>query len=883
MRSCALLSAALLARAASAAIDRRAVVSRHSLNFSLPSAAAIDRLDALTIGNGGFGFNVDATGLQTVPQMVSAFDLSTLSDWQFHSLPSSDLPTCALVAENEDAFLTCGASTITAVTFASFGTPSGDCGAGFAKSACDSPNSTAVAAAACVGKGSCAILAVSATFGGDPCLGTPKRLAVQVACSGPPPPPSRARALNAFRYTYFQTPVSATETVARPFATDNNISGGTASWPMVNPHRVGLGELSLRLIPAGADAAADPSMIPPAAITGIEAAMDIYAGGVASAFTLADAAGGQWAMRVATAVHPDADLVATRVECAPAARAAGGCPAALRLACPYANGQWGPRANDWEPNAALHSSTVTLNDTAGAALSIARAMDDALFTITCQWDDARWRAVRTGPHSFVLLPPAFNASAGGAAAVSLSCLWTPLDLAYPIGIASSAFVQARAATARALLAPGARLPLQPAAAAAAAAMWADFWHSGAFIDFQPNYPATADPRAAELERRVVLSRFLTRTHSAGATPPQETGLLSNSWSGKFHLEMRFWHQAHFPLWGKPELLDRSNGFYFDLLPNATSLARFQGYKGARWLKMLGLANTYNKSAMIDVPWLGTDVQAPPAWAPPGDLLLWESFNKINPILQWNQPHMIWLADVQVRAINASQGAAAAAAAAARLAPLVFATADYLASAPFFNESSGNFELGPPLLGGEEFGDYYVISRPTFETVYFAYALDVANDWRAALGLPAEPAWANVSAQMRNLPLDPAEPAGEPKYAFNAAAACCFMPAAACPPGRFGGRAQCSPLSGHPMPAGVLGMVNGRKRGDKYGVDVATANNTIRVMVEKWAVRAAGRQRASRAARRRELTPHFLPPPFHRTLRRPAGGGITRSSRWQWCG
>ena len=25
---------------------------------------------------------------------------------------------------------------------------------------------------------------------------------------------------------------------------------------------------------------------------------------------------------------------------------------------------------------------------------------------------------------------------------------------------------------------------------------------------------------------------------------QETGLLSNSWSGKFHLEMRFWHQAH---------------------------------------------------------------------------------------------------------------------------------------------------------------------------------------------------------------------------------------------------------------------------------------------------------------------------------------------------
>lgn len=40
--------------------------------------------------------------------------------------------------------------------------------------------------------------------------------------------------------------------------------------------------------------------------------------------------------------------------------------------------------------------------------------------------------------------------------------------------------------------------------------------------------------------------------------------------------------------------------------------------------------------------------APPEWAPPGNLLVWESFNKINPVLQWNQPHMVWLADVQVR-------------------------------------------------------------------------------------------------------------------------------------------------------------------------------------------------------------------------------------------
>lgn len=104
---------------------------------------------------------------------------------------------------------------------------------------------------------------------------------------------------------------------------------------------------------------------------------------------------------------------------------------------------------------------------------------------------------------------------------------------------SSAYVQARVATARALLAG--RFPLQPAVQAAAAAMWASFWAGGAFVDLASG---SADPNAWELERRVVLSRFLTRSNSAGACPPQETGLLSNSWSGKFHLESEA-VRAHF--------------------------------------------------------------------------------------------------------------------------------------------------------------------------------------------------------------------------------------------------------------------------------------------------------------------------------------------------
>ena len=94
-----------------------------------------------------------------------------------------------------------------------------------------------------------------------------------------------------------------------------------------------------------------------------------------------------------------------------------------------------------------------------------------------------------------------------------------------------------------------------------------------------------DPRAQEMERRVVLSQYLLAIQDAGETPPQETGLTYNSWFGKFHLEMILWHQAQFALWGHPELLERSLSWYFKAEPNARKIAQRQGFKGVRWMKM----------------------------------------------------------------------------------------------------------------------------------------------------------------------------------------------------------------------------------------------------------------------------------------------------------
>jgi hypothetical protein len=114
--------------------------------------------------------------------------------------------------------------------------------------------------------------------------------------------------------------------------------------------------------------------------------------------------------------------------------------------------------------------------------------------------------------------------------------------------------------------------------------WGGYWMSGGAIDFS----ACTDSQTDELERRIVLSQYLTKIQCSGSMPPQETGLTFNSWYGKFHLEMHWWHAVHFALWGRPELLENSMGWYFDNLENARMIANRQGYEGVRWQKMTSI-------------------------------------------------------------------------------------------------------------------------------------------------------------------------------------------------------------------------------------------------------------------------------------------------------
>ena len=77
--------------------------------------------------------------------------------------------------------LSCGSSTISAVDFASWGTPTGTCGAYSVNAACHAANSTAIVSAACLGRSQCTL--TPSAFGPSPCGGGTVRLAVQLQCA----------------------------------------------------------------------------------------------------------------------------------------------------------------------------------------------------------------------------------------------------------------------------------------------------------------------------------------------------------------------------------------------------------------------------------------------------------------------------------------------------------------------------------------------------------------------------------------------------------------------------------------------------------------------------------------------------------------------------
>lgn len=235
--------------------------------------------------------------------------------------------------------------------------------------------------------------------------------------------------------------------------------------------------------------------------------------------------------------------------------------------------------------------------------------------------------------------------------------------------------------------------------------WQSFWEKGGLISFE----GSTDPRAGELERRIILSLYVSAINSCISQPPQETGLTVNSWYGKSHLEMYMWHLAYLPLWGRSELLKKSLGWYKKILPKAVENAGRNNYKGAKWPKMVGPEG-------VDCP------------------------SKIATLLVWQQPHLLYMLEM----IYQQEKDAALL---EEYWELVEQSAIYMADFAEYNGEKEVYELVSPLIPAQERHKPEDTRNPLYENEYWRLGLQIAMKWAERLGKPHPSLWKDVAEHM----------------------------------------------------------------------------------------------------------------------------------------
>ncbi|MFI1335266.1 hypothetical protein ACH4U7_35175 [Streptomyces sp. NPDC020845] len=425
------------------------------------------------------------------------------------------------------------------------------------------------------------------------------------------------------------------------------------AWLHANPQRIDLGRIGLRLRTAPE---AEPETHPEA-LANPRQRLDLWTGTLTSRFEYA----GQ-EVRVTTVADPHHAKVAFRIESELLTSGLAG----VVLRFPYAADGFF-QTSDWTSPDRHESTLERLGE---RTARIRRVLDDTTYAVRMEWTGGTLSTAEE-PHEFVLTGTA-----------------NTLELV--AGFARDESDEEPGSTTFA------------AVADASAAWWRDFWISGAAVDFT----GSTDPRAAELERRVVLSQYLTAVNSSGSLPPQESGLVANSWFGKFHLEMHWWHAAHFAAWGRPELLAPSMDWYLSILDSARETARRQSYEGARWPKHVG---------------------------PDGR----ESPSDIGALLIWQQPHPLYLLELLHRSLPEDRRPELV----TRFAELVEETARFMAS--FVEDRSGTYHLPAPVMPAQEFYDARTTEDPTFELAYWWWGLEIAQSWRERLGLERDKQWERI--------------------------------------------------------------------------------------------------------------------------------------------
>jgi hypothetical protein len=440
----------------------------------------------------------------------------------------------------------------------------------------------------------------------------------------------------------------------------NERQSAAISYLRANAHRLHLGTIGFELIKANG------AMAQPSDITDIKQTLDVWKGEIVTHFKFEGIP-----VEVITVCHQGNDMIAVKIN----SELLSTGKLRIKLRFPYPTGEHTDWACDWNK---VQKHVSTIGHIKGRSAVIKHMLDSTLYYVSLNWSDTS-KIESPEPHCYVLSPGKTNH-------LEFSCLFTSKKNNSPL--LSFAETQQNSRT-----------------------NWKNYWMNGGVVDFT----GSTDPRANELERRIVLSQYLTRIQCAGNYPPQETGLTYNSWFGKYHLEMHWWHAAHFAQWSHPELLEKSLGWYREIMPKAKQTAIRQGFEGVRWPKMQDTTGN-------------------------------ETPSKVGQMLIWQQPHIIYFAEQCYRYYKNKETLE-------KYKDVVFATADFMASFAYYEKDKDRYVLGPPVIAAQETVNKPDAFNPPYELAYWYWALNVAKQWKTRLGLPINPKWDDIVKKLPKLPED----------------------------------------------------------------------------------------------------------------------------------
>jgi len=421
-----------------------------------------------------------------------------------------------------------------------------------------------------------------------------------------------------------------------------------ANYFRVNQHRLHLGIVGLEL----SDDKGKSIQVED--LSDINQQLNLWTGIIESHFSVSGTP-----VKVESFCHPEANLIVGRVtsDLIPQKQVA------LKLRFPYPTGKDTDDGCDWkEPS--KHVSKIIQQD--DSHLILERTLDNTTYYVHIKWEGDMTVSEKES-HYFVLSP-------------------SDKDVKFTVE-----FTPSLSTTSHLTYADSQKETIQ---------YWKNFWERGGAIDFSE----CKDSRANELERRIVLSQYLMAIQCSGNEPPQETGLTFNSWYGKFHLEMHWWHAVHFALWNRLDLMERSLDWYSKVEPVARGIAERQGFEGIRWMKM-------------------TD--------PAGQ----DSPSSVGPFLIWQQPHFIYMAELIYRQKQSDEVVD-------KYKHLVFETAKFMASFASLDSINNRYVLKGVIPAQETMRPEEIVNPP-FELSYWHYGLSVAQKWRERAGLSREPKWDDI--------------------------------------------------------------------------------------------------------------------------------------------